>query len=206
MNSTTITSDDSELIHSIAVGDPEAFTILYDRHSSILYSVAFHILGNREEALDVIQQVFLKVLKKAGIYHAAKGKPAAWLVTMTRNQSLDRIRQMKSHRSIGEKFYEDSLCIHQSSHQEARYGQHMDEVELLNGAMGALRQDEINVLHLAYFRGLSQTEISVRLAQPLGSVKARIRRALGKLRAALDEKMHIMIETSAASANNRAAV
>ena len=186
VNSSTEATNDAELIQSITDGNSGAFTTLYDRHATLLFSVAYHILSDREEARDIVQQVFIKVLKKSSLYSAAKGKAGAWLCTMTRNQSLDRVRQMKSKRLLNENLHEVAASEHDHAWQNQRYAQFSDEVELLNGALAALRPEEIHVLHLAYFGGLSQTEIASKLDQPLGSVKARIRRSLVKLRAALD--------------------
>ncbi len=181
---------DSRLVQLTADGDPLAFTELYDRHSTLVFSVALKILADREEARDVLQQVFLKLLKKASLYSPAKGKPAAWLAAMARNQSLDRLRQIKCSRSLGEKLYIEMGGSENPSDPEQTYAHYSDELDLLHGAMAALRPEEIHVLHLAYFGGLSQSEIAGKLSQPLGSVKARIRRALCKLRASLDGVMN----------------
>ena len=181
---------DSRLVQLTADGDPLAFTELYDRHSTLVFSVALKILADREEARDVLQQVFLKLLKKASLYSPEKGKPAAWLAAMTRNQSLDRLRQIKCSRSLGEKLYLEMGGSENPSHPGQTHAHYSDELDLLHGAMAALRPEEIQVLHLAYFGGLSQSEIAGKLSQPLGSIKARIRRALGKLRASLDGVMN----------------
>ena len=181
---------DCRLVQLTADGDPLAFTELYDRHSTLVFSVALKILADREEARDVLQQVFLKLLKKASLYSPEKGKPAAWLAAMTRNQSLDRLRQIKCSRSLGEKLYLEMGGSENPSHPGQTHAHYSDELDLLHGAMAALRPEEIQVLHLAYFGGLSQSEIAGKLSQPLGSIKARIRRALGKLRASLDGVMN----------------
>ena len=173
-------------MQSIATGDAVAFTLLYDRHCKLLYSVALHMLSDPEEARDVLQQVFLKVVKKSGLYLPSGGKVSSWLCTLTRNQSLDRLRQIKSKQSLRETFYVETVCLSEPHWQDERFGQFSDEVELLEGAMAELRPDERQVLKLAYFGGYSQTEIAEKLSQPLGSVKARIRRSLAKLRASLE--------------------
>ncbi len=190
MNTHPRNIEDSRLVELTADGDPLAFTELYDRHSTLVFSIALKILADREEARDVLQQVFLKLLKKASLYSPEKGKPAAWLAAMTRNQSLDRLRQIKSSRSLGEKLYIEMGGPENSNHPEQTHTHYSDELDLLHGAMAALRPEEIHVLHLAYFGGLSQSEIAGKLSQPLGSVKARIRRALYKLRASLDGVIH----------------
>ena len=131
-----------------ADGDSLAFTELYDRHSTLVFSVALKILADREEARDVVQQVFLKLIKKASLYSPEKGKPAAWLAAMTRNQSLDRLRQIKSSRSLGEKLYIEMGGSKNAGHPVETHPHYSDELDLLHGAMAALRPEEIHVLHL----------------------------------------------------------
>ena len=195
MNSPSTAPHELKLLKLTADGDALAFTELYDRHSTLVFSIALKILADREEASDVLQQVFLKLHRKAALYSPDKGKPASWLAAMTRNQSLDRLRQIKSRRSLHEKLYYEATVAEPPAQPSEGYARYSDEVDLLHGALSELRPDEVHVLHLAYFGGLSQTEISVALAQPLGSIKARIRRALVKLRIAL----HGIVEQHAAS-------
>ncbi len=176
--------DDRILVQRTADGDSAAFTAMYARHSPLVYSIAWRILEDREEASDVLQQVFLKFHQKAALYSAEKGRPAAWLAALARNQSVDQLRRIKSRRLLGERLCQEVVpaLVSAPDHGNAHF---FDEVELLHGAMAALRPEEVHVLQLAYFGGLSQTEISQQLSQPLGSIKARIRRALVKLRSAL---------------------
>ena len=183
-------SNDAELLQGIAQGNSPSFTALYDRHSGLIFSVAVRMLLDREEARDIVQQVFLKILKKSELYRPATGKAASWLCMITRNQCLDRLRQIKSRKTLGEKYCQDAACSVPAGHDDFRYGQFGDEVELLNGALAVLRPEEAEVLRLAYFKGLSQTEIASLLRLPLGSVKARIRRSLGKLRSNLENVIH----------------
>lgn len=178
--------NDPALVQLTAEGDAAAFTELYDRHSTLVFSIAVKILEDREDASDVLQQVFLRLLKSAALYRPDRGKPAAWLAAITRNQCLDRLRQRRCRRDMHQKFYLEVHPVAESPRTDRGGTWNSDEVALLHTAISALRPDEIEVLHLAYFGGLSQTEISHQLAQPLGSVKARIRRSLVKLRTSLD--------------------
>lgn len=179
--------NDSNLVQRTAEGDPMAFKELYDRHSTLVFCIALKILNDREEAKDVRQQVFLKLLTKSFLYTPPKsGSAAAWLAALTRNQSIDRFRQLKHQHSALEKLYHEEATLNTLSQPGKGYADYSDVVELLHGAMGALKPDEIHVLHLAYFGNLSHTEISDQLSQPLGSIKARIRRTLTKLRVSLE--------------------
>ena len=154
---------DTNLVQFTAEGDAEAFRTLYDRHSTLVFSIALKILGNREEASDVLQQVFLRLHHKACLYTLENGRPASWLAAITRNQCLDRLRQMKCRRSLGEKLWFEATVAAHPRHPGGGYASYSDEVDLLHGAIAALRPEEIRVLHLAYFGALSQTEISFKL-------------------------------------------
>lgn len=178
--------EDADLVRRVALRDPRAFTLMYDRHSTLLYSVALKILADPEEARDVLQNVFLTLHEKAEKYDPSLGRPAAWLATMARNRSIDRLRNLKRDRHYAERirFESDpSDFTHSPSHAPAAYS---DEVEILRGAVAQLPPDQREALELAYFGGLTQQEISDQLSQPLGTVKARIRRGLLKLRESLD--------------------
>ena len=182
--------EDKELLGDIKLGDQLAFAALYDRHSTLIFSVALRMLCDREEARDVVQQVFLKVLQKSDLYCPATGKVVSWLCMITRNQCLDRLRQLRSRKTLRENYTTDYTTALPSPFESPRYAQFSDEVELLNGAMAILRPQEVAVLQLAYFKGLSQKEIADKLSLPLGSVKARIRRSLVKLRNTLEGVIH----------------
>lgn len=185
MNLTHPEQDDADLVRRVASCDAAAFTILYDRHSPLLYSVALKILADPDEARDVLQHVFLTLHEKAARYDSALGRPAAWLATMARNRAIDRLRALKRERAYAEKvrMEADGDFTATFSPAPAAYS---DEIELLRGAVSGLPADQRQALELAYFGGLTQQEIADQLAQPLGTVKARIRRGLLKLRESLD--------------------
>lgn len=172
-------SDDAELIRRVAEGQSSAFTALYDRHSTLLYSVALKILANPEEAEDVVQHVFQTLFLKAGTFSPAFGTVEAWLATIARNQSITRIRRQKRYMAYAEsvRLLPDS-CEMSPRAEPAVYS---DEVQLLRKAVSALPDAQRLTLELAYFSGLTQMEIADKLAQPLGTVKARIRRGLIRL-------------------------
>ena len=178
--------DDAELVRRVAHRDPAAFTLMYDRHSTLLYSVALKILADPEEARDVLQHVFLTLHQKAIHFNAALGRPAAWLATMARNRSIDRLRALKRDRTYAENVRLESDQVDLSTDHSNAPAAYSDEVEILRGAVAQLPSDQRQALEMAYFGGLTQQEISDTLAQPLGTVKARIRRGLLKLRESLD--------------------
>ena len=186
MNPTADELDDADLVRRIALRDAAAFTIMYDRYCSLLYSVALRVLADPEDARDVLQHVFLTLHEKAARYDSALGRPAAWLATMARNRSIDRLRSLKRERNYAEKVRLQADPADLSFTTAASPATYPDEVEMLHGAVAQLPPDQRQALELAYFGGLTQQEISEKLSQPLGTVKARIRRGLLKLRESLD--------------------
>jgi len=179
--------NDSNLVQRTAEGDYLAFKESFDRRSTLVFSIALKILKDREEAQDVRQQVLLKMLPKFFRYTLAKSNSAAaWLAALIRNQSIDRFRQLNCQHSALEKLSREEATLVTPLQPIRGYADYSDEVEQVHVAMGAPKPDEFLALHLAYYGNLSYTEISDQLPQPLGSIKARIRRTLTKLRASLE--------------------
>ena len=198
MNALAENEEDSNLMLLTAEGDVGAFSRLYIRYANMVYSIALNILGEPEEARDVQQQVFLNLYRKASLYSPEKGKPGAWLTTLTTNQSLSRLRQIKSHRSVRERYFLESTC--QEDLKQTGGGYEWDELQLLHWAMAQLAPQEAEVIQLAYFGGLTHSEISTKLSLPLGSTKSRIRRTMVKLRSIMEGMIHASsLETAESS-------
>lgn len=176
--------DDVQLMQMAAEQNPEAIGLLYDRHSTLLFSVLMHQLADPNEAKDILHDVFVKLHSKATQYRAAFGRPVAWLLTMARNAATDRQRRQSTHRRYVVKAEQE-----QPGFAPAFSGLHQDEVEVLNRCVGTLPEEQCSLLKLAYFGGFTQQEISDQLEQPLGTVKARIRRGLLKLRECVEGKL-----------------
>ena len=188
MNSVAHEQDDADLIRRVACRDHAAFAVLYDRHSSLIYSVALKILADPAEARDVLQDVFLSLHEKAERFDATLGRPAGWLLTMARNRSIDRLRSLKRQRVYADRIREEQENGGPALDNSAP-ATYSDEVGILRDAVAGLPGEQRQALELAYFGGLTQQEISDQLAQPLGTVKARIRRGLLKLRDALEGRI-----------------
>lgn len=186
MNQPVEEPEDAELVRRVALRDAAAFTLLYDRYSTLLFSVSLKILSDPEEARDVLQHVFLTLHEKASRYDPCLGRPAAWLATMARNRSIDRLRSLKRERTYADKIRLETDPVQYATPAAAAPAAYADEVALIRGAVAQLPADQRQALELAYFGGLTQQEISDQLSQPLGTVKARIRRGLLKLRESLD--------------------
>ena len=177
--------DDAQLIAKIADGDRIAFALLYDRFSPPLYSLALKMLGNEAEAQDLLQEVFLSVWNKSETFRAQRGSAFSWVVTQLRNRAIDRIR---SRRRRGELLEANGADLEPSGSATLTSAQNCEVSERareVRSAMEQLSQDQRQVLRLAYFEGMTQAEISEKLAEPLGTIKARAHRGLARLRTIL---------------------
>jgi len=179
---------DPKLLARVVKGDHQAFSQLYDQSSTLLYTMALRILGNREEAAELLQDVYLEVWRKVSRYDVGRGTPVAWLVTLTRSRAIDRLR---SRASRGQQKSTDSLDGASAAQVQDQGPNPFDaqadqEIRaLVGGAMAALPQAQQQALELAYYEGLSHAEIAARLNQPLGTVKTRIKLGMSKLRESL---------------------
>lgn len=168
------------LMQAMAGGDRAAFAQLYDRLSRPLFATARRILNDEREAEDIVHDVFLALWEKSADFDVTRGSVFAWAVTLTRNRAIDRLRL---HRRRAE-------LLSESVHSDLGYDQATPAVDparaetaaSVRAAVARLPAEQQRALELAFFSGLTQQEIAERLQEPLGTVKARIRRGLLKLR------------------------
>ncbi|MDR3457470.1 MAG: sigma-70 family RNA polymerase sigma factor [Verrucomicrobiae bacterium] len=186
MNDETEPDKDAELLRRVAAGDRGAFAEFYDRHSTLMFSVACKILNDPTEAQDVLQETFLQIWEKAARFDPKLGKAASWVATLTRNKAIDRIRASQRRSRLADEAGAESAIAAEAgdSANEALHGQ--DKARLIQSAITGLPDEQRRAIELAYFSGLTQHEISEQLKEPLGTVKARIRRGLLKLRDQLE--------------------
>jgi RNA polymerase sigma-70 factor, ECF subfamily len=177
---------DIELLRQIAGGDRTAFAEFYDRHATLMYSVACKILNDPSEAEDVLQEVFVQIWEKAGRFDPKLGRAVSWAAILARNKAIDRIRASQRRTRLAEEAGVEQDVITQVSEtaNEAVHGH--EKAKLLQSAIGELPAEQRRAIELAYFSGLTQDEISKKLNTPLGTIKARIRRGLLKLRDQLE--------------------
>jgi len=179
--------DETSLLKRIAQQDREALSQLYDRYARVMYSLAFKILNSVEEAEEVVLDVFSQVWRTAQNYDDKKGRVDNWLFLMTRSRSLDRLR----------KSLRQSKIIDASTKvvQEKSFGfKNIPEEKLLIRecreqvftALAQLPEPQRQVIELAYYQGLTQSEIAKQMQISLGTVKTRVRLALKKLRSLLN--------------------
>lgn len=180
-------AEDVECLKRIAAGDHGLAAGLYDRHSRALYSLILRIVGDETEAEDVLQEVFAQAFRQSGRYDASRGPVAAWLLMMARSRSIDRLRarQARFEGRTGEVHVLEQIAASQPDAATAMLDQ--EQTRLVREALGELPLLQRLAIELAYYEGLSHTEIAARLEQPLGTVKTRIRLGLLKLRDALTE-------------------
>jgi RNA polymerase sigma-70 factor (ECF subfamily) len=168
------------VLRRLAAGDREAVAELYDRHAARVLGLAYRIVRNTSDAEDVVQDVFAQAWRTAPNYEASRGTVAGWLLMMARTRAIDRLRARQTRRDAGaepdlERIPSNAVPVPEqiiANQQAAR----------IRMAMVALSAEQKTALELAYFEGLSQSEIAERLQIPLGTVKTRIRSALALLR------------------------
>jgi len=177
---------DTELLRLIADGDRLAFAEFYDRHSTLMFSVASKILNDAGEAEDVLQETFVQIWEKAAKFDPKLGKAASWAAILARNRAIDRIRASQRRSRLAEEAgVAQAIAAEVSeSANETLYGH--DKAKFVHSAIVELPEEQRQAIELAYFSGLTQDEISKKLNTPLGTIKARIRRGLLKLRDQLE--------------------
>jgi RNA polymerase sigma-70 factor (ECF subfamily) len=181
--------DDVSLLTCIAQGDQLALSRLYDRYASIIYGFAFKSLNSAEECEEIVLDVFAQVWRIADRYDQQKGRVDAWLFTLVRSRILDRLR--KKQRTVpvamvsidATEIKLQSGCL--DAFEEVVIKERRDRVVC---AMQTIPDEQRLVLELAYFQGLTQSEIVAKTGWALGTVKTRIRLGLNKLRSTLGSK------------------
>lgn len=174
----------SSLLPAVAHGDLTAFEQLYDRHSSTLYALLLRILANPDDAQEVLQETFVKAWTNAKMFDEVRGSDVAWLISIARSRGIDRLR---SRRIRGDREDEAGREVSSSfGFVEKRTGAHdaiqSQERHAVRSALAELPDSQRIALALAYFEGLSQSEIAEKLGEPLGTIKTRMQLGMKKLR------------------------
>ena len=170
---------------AIAARDEAALAQLYDRYRLIVFGLLMRILNNREEAEDVLQEVFLQVWRKAEDFDETRGRPFTWLVTLGRSRGIDRLRTLASRERVA---VAGAREVVEQVSDAATDAFKSEQRGLVNSALAQLPDEQKRPLMLAYFDGLTQSEIAARLGAPLGTVKTRMRTGLTRLRELLAGK------------------
>ena len=175
---------DNDLLHAVARGDESALAACYDRYRLILFGLILRILHDREEAEDVLQEAFLQVWRRAADFDETRGRAFTWLVTIARSRALDRLRSAGSRARLGE---EAAQASRDDVGDAAVDAVKSETGATVRRALAELPEEQRRTLFLAYFEGLTQTEIAARLGDPLGTVKTRMRSGMIKLRELLGQ-------------------
>jgi len=168
---------DLATVTAMRSGDQSALAELYDRYSSVVYAVALRVLGDSGAAEDVLQEVFLQLWRNPGAFDAARGSLGAWLAVITRNRSIDALRRRRPETDI-----EDVIVS--VAPDLAAAADRSRAAEKVRGVLGSMPVPQRTALEMAYFEGMSHSEIASKTGEPLGTIKTRIRSGLLALRKA----------------------
>lgn len=168
----------------IAGGDPRAFEVVYERHATAAFSLAYRICGVRATAEEVAQEAFLAIWRSGARYDRARGSVRTWVLGVVHNRSIDMLRRTTVHerrRAADERVAETLEAPERTEVEAAR----REEARSVRGLIDELPEDQRRVIELAYFGGFTHEQIARMLDAPLGTVKGRMRLALEKLRAGI---------------------
>ncbi len=172
------------LIKRVAEGDQSALAALYDATNRVVFGLVLRILSDRSTAEEVLLDVYTQVWRQAALYDRKRGAPLAWLMTIARSRAIDRFRSGRLDQQSRESL--DDLGHLKSSSLSPEENTALSERQrLVRAALNTLSVEQREVIELAYYSGLSHSEIALRLGQPLGTVKTRTRLGMIKLREAL---------------------
>jgi len=178
---------DGRLLARISAGDRQALGELYDRFSRPLYGTALRIVREPAEAQDVVHDAFITLWEKSSGFDPSRGNAFSWMVTLVRNRAIDRVRMRRRRTELLAESAPSDLGMDGSSGAASAsdVAASGDEARAVREAVATLPAEQKRAVELAFFGGLTQEEIARKLQEPLGTVKARIRRGLLKLRDSL---------------------
>ena len=184
----TAVPDDRELVRRMAAGDERALGALYDRWHPLIHSVALQVTGSRDDAEEVVEDTFWQAWRQAARYEASRGSISTWLTMIARSRALDRVRARRRSREDAVEVLPEVAPDHAdgpAAPTPLQSAEHDEVRRIVAEAVAKLPPEQRQAVEMAYFGGLSQSEIAEATGQPLGTVKTRARLALQKLREAL---------------------
>src|SRR4051795_8193830 len=175
---------DEDLMQLVQRGEARAFEVLYDRHSSVAFSLAYRMCGSRAAAEDVVQEAFLAMWRSGARYDRTRGSVRTWALGIVHNRAIDALRRSTVHdrRRASDEGIEERFEARERTEVEAARN---DEAREVHAALRTLPDEQCRVIELAYFGGFSQSEIATMLETPIGTVKGRMRLGLDKMRGQL---------------------
>lgn len=181
--------DEIELMRRIKARDADALEELYDLYKRLLFGMVISIVKKREEAEDVLQEIFVKIWNKAESFNEDRGNVYSWIVTLARNKAIDRIRSKgyKTQQKQSVSIHEPLFSLEGDKYDPMETTIFSDRAELVKKALEEIPEKQSEVIKIAYYRGMTQSEISEYLDIPLGTVKTRTRQGMIKLKRILGE-------------------
>jgi len=164
-----------------AAGDQTALAALYDESCRLVYSVVLRLLGDVADAEEVTMDVYTQVWRSAAAYDGSRGTVTAWLITLARSRAIDRVRS-RSGRLQNETAFPETFDVPSEGISPERHTEEMQRRRRVTAALQTLPPEQREVVRLAFFGGLTHSELAARLQQPLGTVKTRLRTGMMKLR------------------------
>ncbi len=176
---------DAAVLRLVAKGDVPAFERLYDAFAGVLYSVAIRMLERPEDAEELLQEVFTKIWNEAHHYDPKRGAPLAWAITITRHKAIDRIRSLSRRLKLNDEAGQEEFVAPAVEQSPGKQTELRESASAVRDSLSVLPSDVRETIELAYFGGLSHSQIAQKLALPVTTVKSRIRRAMEQLRLTL---------------------
>lgn len=182
--------EDTRLIQRIAERDSSAYQTFYKKYSGLIFASISNVLNDHHDAEDVMQEVLVQLWNKAYLYEPHKGKPLTWLTTMARNRAIDRIRSKQRRARLNGDFEIENRSV-QPEFDESAHDilENKERDGIIMRAVEKLNPDQREAIQLAFFNGLTQAEVAESLHEPLGTVKARIRRGVSRLETLIKPRM-----------------
>lgn len=185
-------SREASLIAEIANGNRLAFKELCDMYHGLIFTVVNRVLNDSEDSKDMTQEILWQIWKKAHTFELSKGKPRTWLLTMARNRAIDRVRANGRRARLRDVAAQEALVAEQMGDRTAtpeKFLEASERREIVRSAILNLTPKQQEVIELAYFAELTQVQIADQLNEPLGTVKARIRRSVKRLHDIVGDKL-----------------
>jgi RNA polymerase sigma-70 factor (ECF subfamily) len=183
---------DEDLMALVHDGQPHAFEVIFDRHATAAFSLAYRMCGRRATAEDIVQEAFLSLWRTGARYDRARGSVRSWVLSAVHNRAIDTFRreQVKARLDVPDEGIADRLPSPRSTESEV---EHRDDARLVRSALDGLPAEQRQVIELAYFGGFTHTQIAEMLELPSGTVKGRMRLGLTKLRVTLGDPAGILL-------------
>jgi len=183
---------DEELMELVGAGDPRAFEVIFDRHAGAGYSLALRMCGRRALAEDIVQEAFLSLWRSGAGYDRTRGSVRSWVLSAVHNRAVDALRRTgaKAGRDVSDEGIAERLPARDATDAEV---ERRDQSRRVRSALDELPADQRQVIELAYFGGLSHSQIAEMLALAPGTVKGRMRLGLTKMRQALGDAERVAL-------------